>query len=78
MSIFYVAVCASYTFSTENDSPYKHIWSEKNGYSQGTKNRFSPIPAAGLFCAHMLQTAPCSRTFSVALQGATDRDMLLH
>lgn len=84
MSVPYVSVSAAYTFSTEDDSPPEHSCTEKNGYSQGTKKElkisFSPCPAAGLFCAHMVCTATWQGflMWHVAVVDITDCDMLSH
>jgi len=77
MSVPYVPVCASCTFSTEDDSPAAHSWSEKNSYSQGTKISFHPALLQGcsvLTCYEQLLGRLLM--WHVAVPGRTDCETL--
>lgn len=84
MSAPYVSVSASYTFSTEDDSPPEHSWSEKTGYSQGTKNRiknqlFTLPSCRAVLCSHGMHSSLTGLVmWRVAVVDITDGDTLSH
>lgn len=84
MSVPYVSVSASYTFSTEDDSPSEHSWSEKNGYGQGTKKRIKNqlfiVPSCrAVLCSHGMHSYLTGLLmWRVAVVDITDRDTLSH